>query len=483
MTTIKPPPHNQEMEQAVIGGMLVDISTAKLIMSRVEPNWFYGEANKTIYHLLARRVDAGTEADITLACQWLTEAGVLAEVGGQKYLAECLEKISTIAHTESYIQELRKLYLDRQLLSAVWAVNSDPSPGNIEFLRIRSQERDEAQGQSNISSMKDCQPDIIDMLEPQQHGIYDIFGMAEMDKTHNGQCPGDIITIGARPGIGKTVIAVKVAVNFAMTYNEPVLYFCTEMRKQEMLQRIMSPLSRVPGWKFRKRVFSKDGADIDAIGKATERLTTLPIFINDKPKPTIADIRAGMIKTKCKLLILDYIQFMDLEIGPEGRPAALGVVMSSLKIFARDLNSLVMVMSQMDREVDGLTGRQRPQLKDLKGSGDIEQGSQTVILLWKHNKKDEDKQDFVPKIDLIRPIEAIFAKNTHGPSEVSTQLIFDERFIEFREWDDDEAGKYTEVKMKQEAEARERKAKAKKKTTSWGAAPDKPTADPDEDMG
>lgn len=466
---IKTPPHNPEMEQAVLAGLLIDIDTAKLVLSRMEPIWFYDAKHPAIYKILGRKVMEGIEPDLQLAAQWLTDAGILGEVGGMKYLAECLDKCTTTAHILNYIHELRKLYLDRQLLNAVYAVNADASPDNIEHLRLKSQERDEATAQTNISSMKDCMPEVINMLEPREHGIYDIFGMPDMDKTHNGQCPGDILTIGARPGVGKTVVAVKIAVNFAQAYNEPVLYFCTEMRKEEMLQRIMSPLSRVPGWKFRKRIFSKDGADLKAIGEATEKLTTLPIFINDKPKPSIADIRAGMIKTKCKLLILDYIQFMDLEVGAEGRPAAFGVVMSSLKIFARDLNCLVVVLSQMDREVDGLTGRQRPQLKDLKGSGDIEQGSQCVVLLWKHNKKDEDKQDLVPKIDLIRPIEAIFAKNTHGPSEVSTQLIFDEKFIEFREWDSNEEDKYREIKLKQSQEASEARAKGKKKkTASWG---------------
>jgi len=479
---INSPPQNLEMEMAVIAGLLIDINTAKLVMARLDTIWFYGEQNAAIYKVLARKVEEGIEPDITLACQWLTTAGILAEVGGMKYLADCLEKLTTTAHTETYIQELRKLYLDRQILRAVYAVQADPSADNIEQLRLKSQDRDLA-GVSGVINIKDCMPAIINMLEPQEHGIYDVFSMPEMDKYHNGMCPGDILTIGARPRVGKTVMCTHLAMNFARTYKEPVLYFSTEMRYQETLQRILSPFSKIPGWKFRKRIFSKDGEDIKAIGVAANELVTLPIFMVDKPSPTMADIRAGMIFTKCKLVIIDYIQRINLEVGKEGRPAALGAAMAGIKNSCRDLGCMAIVASQLDRETDKLTGRQTPQLSDLKGSGDIEQESDAVLLLWKHNKKDSDKQNTVPDIDLIKPIEAIHAKNRHGTSDVSTQLIFDEKFIEFREWTKEEEERYRGERLKQTDEAAKKREKKGKTKSSWGAAPDVPTADPDADLG
>jgi replicative DNA helicase len=97
------------------------------------------------------------------------------------------------------------------------------------------------------------------------------------------------------------------------------------------------------------------------------------------------------------------------------------------------------VLSQLDRETDHITGRQRPQLADLKGSGALEAESDSVILIWKHNKKDKDtKKGIVPEVPLIRPVEFIFAKNRHGTSDVSVQMVFDEKYIEFREFDDEE---------------------------------------------
>jgi len=260
-------------------------------------------------------------------------------------------------------------------------------------------------------------------------------------------------------------MATKIAINFAQKYAEPVLYFSTEMRHEETLARVLSPMSRVPGWKFRKRYFSQDGADITAIGAAAGILTGLKFYMVDKCNPTLTDIRGAMIVTKCKLVIVDYIQHMDFQVQrDEGLPAAIGRVMQGIKQSCRDLEAVALVTSQMDRETDKLTARQRPQLSDLKGSGGIEQESDAVILLHKHNKKDPDtKKGIVPEIRNIKPIEAIHAKNRHGKSDVSTQLIFDEKFIEFREWSPAEHTRLNADIIPQPAKEKKKNAKSE-----WG---------------
>jgi len=460
------PPHNIEMEQSVLACLILGLNSAKLVLTKVDPIWFYVEKHRVIMQVLSKYVEENIEPDLVLACQWLSNAGVLGDVGGQKYLCECMEAVTTAAHVDSYIKELEKLYLDRQILVAVMDVVRETNPASIEALRNRSQERDSADS-GGVINVVDCGEKILEMVMPLKKGLYDLFEMPQMDEYFNATCPGDILTIGARPGVGKTVIATHVALSFVRRYAEPCLYYSTEMRHEETLARILSPMSRVPGWKFRKRYFDKDGNDKNAIFTAADALTKLPFYMVDKCNPTLSDLRAGAIKTKCKLLIIDYLQHMDLQVGKEGTPAALERVMKGLKTLARDMELMVIVLSQIDRDVDKLTARQSPQMSDLKGSGSIEQESDAIILLHKHNKKDrETKLDAVPEIPHVKAIEAIHAKNRHGKSDVSVQLIFDEKFIEFKEWNAEEEMRWADKVTKRPATE---KKNAKAKTGGWSS--------------
>lgn len=469
----KPLPHSDEMEQAVIASVLLGMDGAKQALTRMDPLWFYNEKNRVIFKVFTPYIEQSIPPDLTLACQWLTTAGVLANVGGMEYLAQCLDKCTTPGHVQFYITELQKLYLDRQILGAVYVVNNDPSFTNIEQLRLRSQERDCADCRGVID-VADCMPKITEMLQPMPKGLYDFFNMPEMDLYFNGTKPGEILTIGARPGTGKTVMATHIAIAFAKRYKEPVLYFSTEMPHEETLARVLSPLSRIPGWKFRKRYFDHEGNDIKAIGAAANELIELKFYMVDRSNPTMAEVRSAMIATKCKLVVIDYIQHMDLQVGPEGIPAALDETMKSIKSSCRDLGAMALITSQLDRGVDKLTVRQTPQLSDLKGGSGIEQESDAVILLHKHNKKDKDtKEPLVPDIRNVIPTIAIHAKNRHGKRDVSTQLIFDEKFIEFREWNTEEALKWAGQIVKKPAKEK----KNEKSRFTWGGGTG--TADPD----
>lgn len=471
-------PNNPKMEMAVIGGMLMDMSTAKLVLTRMNSDWFYTDKNKAVYQVIKAKVEAGITPDVILLLQWLTAAGILAEVGGQAYLVECMEQCGMCSQVESYINVLRGLHLDRAIVAAVYSVQREPSAENIEKLRQRSVDRDSVDT-GGLINIKDCGEVIMNMTNPRQKGLYNIFPkiMEKLREFHNGGEGGNIMVIAARPGVGKTVMATQILSSFTQEYkDDPGLYFSTEMSYEESLMRIMAPMTHVPGWKFRKRVFNKE--DIELIVKAASELTERKIHLCDKPSPTLADIRAGIIRTKCKLVIIDYIQRLNLEIGPKSsRPEAIGNMMMGIKNTCRDLNCFAIILSQMDRETDHLTGKARPQLADLKGSGDIEQEADSVLLLWRHNKKDkETKRPTVPDVDNIRPIEAIMAKNRHGTSDVSVQLIFDEKFIEFREYNTDEALKVGQMVKP------EKKQEDKNGTDTKGIKPEfGGTEDPDEE--
>lgn len=467
-------PCNDDLERGLIGQMLLSKEAGKKIAERCDPIWFYKEGNRQVFKIFSLRIDGGVFPDTTLANVWLTEAGILTDLGGSAYLADCMDKSGMTSYADQYITELRKLYYDRKILRVLQTVQDDPTPENIDELRKVREERDGCSA-DGIIHFKDCISKAVELVEPLTKGMYDVLGHPKNEEYQNGMAPGDILTIGARPGVGKTVIATDIAVKFARKYKEPVLYFSTEMTYTETLQRMLAPLSGVPGWKFRKRYFDQEGKDVKAIGAAAEELAGLDIHLVDKPSPTLADVRAAMAAVKPRLVILDYLQTLNFEVEEDGKPEAIDRFLYGFKASLRSFEALGVITSQLAREVDGLTARQTPQLKDLKGSGGIEIASNSVILAWRHNKKDKDtKTDEVPFINNVRPVEFIHAKHRTGKTDVSVQMVFDEKFICFHEWNSETAMKYNDDIV---AQPKKEKKNASKHT--WGKGNDD-TNNPDE---
>lgn len=451
--------YDVKLERPIIGYMLIGLEDAKNMCTIMNPKWFYAERNVKIFEVLKEQVDDDVTPDIVLACKWLTDKGILGEVGGMEYLAECLDNISTPAHVAQYIKELRQMYYDRQIIISAHTMLQEPTAQNMEKLRVDCFDRDSA-GASGIIDVRKSLDVINTITEPRKEGLYELFDMERSDKILCGFTPGNLMTIGARPGVGKTVIGIKMALNFAKRYKEPVLYFSTEMSYEETLMRILSPMTQVAAWKFRKRVFNKETEDITKIFKAAEELSKLKIFVKDKPSPTIEDIRAGILATKCKLVIVDYIQRMRLPKA-KMKNEAIEQVMVMLKNLARDLGIMVIVLSQLDRETDKLSGKATPQMADLKGSGAIEAESDTICLMWRKNKKNphDSKKKLVDEdINGIRPIELIFTKNRAGQSDISVQLVFVEKYVEFREATKDDAPGSTGATAKEKKDDKQSRA-------------------------
>jgi replicative DNA helicase len=457
-------PSSEDLERAIIGQMILDPGCAKVIGERCDPIWFFNDKNRTVFKIFSAKIDANIYPDTALACVWLSEAGILADLGGNMYFADCMDKVGICRASDQYVIELRKLYYDRQIAAALVEVQKDISPENIEKLRIKREERDGC-GADGIIHFKDCIPKVCELVEPLTKGMYDVLGHAKNEEYQNGMAPGDILTIGARPGVGKTVISTDIAVKFARKYKEPVLYFSTEMTYTETLQRMLAPLSGVEGWRFRKRYFDQEGKNIAAIGRAAEELAGLDIHLVDKPGPTLADVRAAMAAVKPRLVILDYLQVFNFEVDEAGKPEAIDRFLYGFKASLRSFDALGVITSQLAREVDGLTARQTPQLKDLKGSGGIEIASNSVILAWRHNKKDkETKIDEVPQIHNVRPVEFIHAKHRTGKTDVSVQMVFDEKFICFHEWNMETAERYNKDIIPTGKKERKKNA-----NSNWGA--------------
>jgi len=427
--------NSSDIEMAVLGSALIEQSTFKTVMMECRAEWFYNVKNQKIFQCYKKYYDLGQEkVDLVIAVEWLKQDGLLGEIGGEMYLSEQLDKVTTTAYVKSYIKEIKDLYYRREFLKSILTLYQDPL--NKSALEKMIEAYHDSQS-AQVSGIKSLQKRVIDdaeeLLKKKPHGYYDV-GFKKFDKSFNGMMPGNLVTWAARPGIGKSSMMLKIAMRFARA-GLPVLYFSTEMSYEETFMRMLTMTTEIENWHFRKRYYGNK--EVEKVVKACAAMSKWEMYFNDKPSPNVADVRAGIISTKCKLVIFDYLQRAEFGEG-DNKPQRVGNFVRHLKNLCREFEIVGFLGAQLSRETDHFNTRQRPQLADLKDSGEIEQESDKVVLMWKFNKKDRNKQKLVPEdAELIKPIECIIAKNRGGLSDVSEQFIFRENYMNFEEWDGD----------------------------------------------
>jgi len=421
-----------DMEMAVLGAALLGSEAFKTVMMECHEEWFYDVRHQKQFRCYKKYYDLGnTKTDLIIATEWLKQDGLLDELGGQTYLSEQLDKVTTDAHTENYLRSVKDFYYRREFLKSVLRIYQDPMNKDLMEGIIESYQDSQTSSESDTKILKKrVIADMENILKKRTHGYYDT-GFEKFDRSFNGMMPGNLITWGARPGVGKSSMMLKIAMRFARA-GQSVLYFTTEMSYEETFMRMLTMSTGIENWHFRKRFYKTEHTK--KVMDACKIFFNWDMYFNDKPSPTIADVRGGIVSTKCKLVIFDYLQRAEFGEG-DNKAQKTGAFVKQLKNLCREFGIVGFVGAQLNRETDHFNTRQRPQLADLKDSGDIEQESDKVVLMWKKNKKDKDKNPLVPDAELIKPIECIIAKNRSGLSDVSEQFIFREQQMSFEEWD------------------------------------------------
>ena len=439
-------PHSLEAEQAVLGSMLIDGRCINEVVGLVRPDDFYLQTNREIYETIYEMFSYSQPIDPVTVLDKMRERGVFDEQNSPKYLMQLMEITPTAANVKQYAQIVR----DKSLLRALSTAASDivdtvyEGVGTAQDILEAAEKRIFAIRRGNaVDSLEHVGTILLkvyDRLAELAKSDSDISGLStglrDLDKFISGLNNSDLMLLAARPGMGKTSMALNIALNVAKKYpKKTVAFFSLEMSKQQLVTRLISNESFVDN---KKLVTGRlDPEDWSKIGLASTVLNQTDLRVDDNPSLTVAEMNA-----KCRrlenlgLVIIDYLQLMTAAGGPvkyggENRQQVVSDISRSLKIMAKELNVPVVCLSQLSRANESRQDK-RPMLSDLRESGAIEQDADEVLFLYREDyyNKETEKQNVA---------ECIVAKNRHGETG-TVELQWLPQFTTFadREWRHDE---------------------------------------------
>ena len=412
-------PHSAEAEQAVLGSMLIDASCIKDVMDQLQPEDFYLRQNReifeTIYHMFiySRPIDG-----VTVAGE-MEKNGTYNE-DTRPYLVQIMEVTPTSANVGEYVRLVREKALLRQVASAAADITAMVQNGGGdagETLESAEQKvyaiRRGRSGQSMVPISAVLQ-EVMDRLAELSNGGGNTLpglttGLSALDNKINGLGKSDLVLLAARPGMGKTSMALNVALSGARASNKTVAVFSLEMSREQLVTRLIATEGlvenqRLMTGKLRESAWQR-------LAEAASNLSRMDIRIDDNPLLTVADMNA-----KCRrldnlgLVVIDYLQLMTSAGGKgysgENRQQAVSDISRMLKIMAKELQVPVLCLSQLSRANEKREDK-RPMLSDLRESGAIEQDADVVLFLYRDDYYNEDS-------DKHNIAECIVAKNRHG---------------------------------------------------------------------
>lgn len=412
-------PHSAEAEQAVLGSMLIDASCIKDVMDQLQPEDFYLRQNReifeTIYHMFiySRPIDG-----VTVAGE-MEKNGTYNE-DTRPYLVQIMEVTPTSANVGEYVRLVREKALLRQVASAAADITAMVQNGGGdagETLESAEQKvyaiRRGRSGQSMVPISAVLQ-EVMDRLAELSNGGGNTLpglttGLSALDNKINGLGKSDLVLLAARPGMGKTSMALNVALSSARASNKTVAVFSLEMSREQLVTRLIATEGLVENQRLMTGNLRE--SDWQRIAEAASNLSRMDIRIDDNPLLTVADMNA-----KCRrldnlgLVVIDYLQLMTSAGGKgysgENRQQAVSDISRMLKIMAKELQVPVLCLSQLSRANEKREDK-RPMLSDLRESGAIEQDADVVLFLYRDDYYNEDS-------DKHNIAECIVAKNRHG---------------------------------------------------------------------
>ena len=429
----KVPPHSSESEQTVLGAMLIDKIALEKALNKLNPEDFYFAANKEIFDAANDVYHLNRPVDLITINEELRRREKLEFIGGLDYLTGLSENIITTKNIETYCNIIKEKSTLRKLINAANEIIAKGYQDNeeiekvIELAETRifaiSQQREE----SDFSHMKDIVMDVFYQLEERSKTEGTLTGITtgfeNIDRMTSGLQKSDFILLAARPSMGKTALALNIAMNAAKS-DASVAIFSLEMAKAQLVQRIISMESLVESNKLRTGQLIDE--DWTKLANAMNNVSNTNIYIDDTPAITLFEMMSKCRRLKMEkgldLIIIDYLQLMQGDSKSESRQQEISYLSRGLKALAREMDCPILSLSQLSRAPEQRTDH-RPILSDLRESGAIEQDADVVMLLYRdeyYNKDTEQKGIS----------EVIIAKQRNGPTG-TVELAWIDRFTKF----------------------------------------------------
>lgn len=434
------PPQAIDFEEAVLGAILIDNSAINQVIDILKPESFYKEENQLIFEVVKDLFGDSQPVDILTVANALRTRGSLAEVGGEYYLINLSQKVSSSAHSEFHARIIVQKHIQREMIRVASGIINkafDETTDVFELLDSAEQDLFEvANGNiaKNYESASDLIKEAIERIEEisKKEGLSGVpSGFTKVDRVTAGWQPSDLIILAARPGMGKTAFVLSMARNMAIDHNRPVAVFSLEMASVQLITRLISGETGLSGEKLRKGTL--DDHEWQQLLTKVKRLEKAPLFIDDTPAISVFDLRAKCRRLasqhNIQMIVIDYLQLMTAGgKGNGNREQEISTISRSLKSIAKELNIPVIALSQLSRAVETRGGNKRPLLSDLRESGAIEQDADIVSFIYRPEYYDiTEWEDGSP---CEGQAEFIIAKHRNGSLE-SVKLRFQGSMAKF----------------------------------------------------
>lgn len=410
-------PHSLEAEQAVLGSILIDSRCTAQVISALKPDDFYTELNKGIYEVICSMFNFARPIDAVTVLDEMKLQGIFNAQSSQSYLVELMNVTPTAANVMRYVEIVRDKAMLRSIASVAADITAAVNEGtgssgdvleNAERRIYALRQGRSLGGLEPISSILGEVYQNLAELSRTQGGIPGLpTGIGELDETIMGLKNSDFIILASRPGMGKTSLALNMALNVGKKTGKAVAIFSLEMSRQQLATRLLSSEAYVDSKKLQTGMLSKD--DWQKLSAATAAISRTRLYIDDNSIVTVSDMNAQCRRiSDLGLVVIDYLQLMTSATGEgsESRLQAVAEISRMLKIMAKELNVPVLCLSQLSR---ASTQRQdkRPMLSDLRESGSLEQDADIVLGLYREDYFNRETEDH-------NKAELIVMKNRHG---------------------------------------------------------------------
>jgi replicative DNA helicase len=446
MSLGKMPPQTLDIEEAVLGALLLEKDAFVAVSEIMKPECFYKESHQQIYQAVVNLFGREQPVDMLTVTEELRRMGKLEEVGGAFVITQLTSRVASAAHIEHHARIIWQKYLQREMIRISSGLQTKAYDDTVDVDDLLN----EAESQFFMLSQGNMKKDSVQINSVIKEAIEKIkdsakrtdglsgvpSGYTDLDRMTSGWQPSDLIIIAARPAMGKTAFVLSMTKQMALDHKQPVAVFSLEMSNLQLVNRLIVSETELPAEKIKNGNLSpQEWEQLDA---KIKRLIDSPIFVDDTPGLSIFELRAKCRRLKkqhnIQMIIIDYLQLMNASgMNPGSREQEVSMISRSIKGLAKELSIPIIALSQLNRGVENRAGAdgKRPQLSDLRESGAIEQDADMVLFIHRpeYYKITEDENGN----SLIGVAELIIAKHRNGATG-DVRLRFRQELARFEDY-------------------------------------------------
>jgi replicative DNA helicase len=437
----KIPPQAVDMEESVLGAILIESDSLIKIVDILVQDDFYHEKNGIIYQMMIELFNRKEPIDLLTVTHKLELIGELDKVGGEEYLAHLVDLVPSSAHIEHYAYTVKHKSTLRRLIavgSSIVELGFDETQ-EIDHVLDQAEQAVFSVAQKIVKQeyvkMSDALHDAFDRIDDVHNngiGMKGVkTGFEALDNALGGLQPSNLVILAARPSVGKTSLALEIIKNVAITSGKGAVFFSLEMSKEEVVDRLISSEARVD--LFKMKTGKLHPQDFEQLAPALDSLSKSQLFIEDSPGSSVMKMRAILRRILAEvdelgLVVVDYLQLMESSIKNDNMVQQVSEISRSLKSLAREFNVPVVALSQLSRSVESRTP-QIPRLSDLRESGSIEQDADVVLFIYREERENPDtERKGIAEIHIAKQRNGPIGKVTLGfKKEYATFINLDYR--------------------------------------------------------